>query len=78
MNKPLLDGPISVSETIEKFEGNHMGRSPTLSEFRDMCVASGNTNAEIDGYVEDAIGAGVVRHDKNTDTLVISDWRKAP
>ena len=77
MNKPLLDGSMSVAKTIEKFASNHMGRSPTFSEFRDLCVESGNTNQEIDCYVKEAKSAGVVCHDKITDVLSIGDWRNS-
>jgi hypothetical protein len=75
MNKPLLDGPMSVARTIEKFASNHMGRNPTFSEFRDVCVMSGNTNAEINRHIKCAITAGIVCHDKDTDVLSIGDWR---
>ena len=76
MNQPLLDGPMSVANTIQKFASHHMGRSPTQSEFRDICLASGNTNEEIDNYVKDAIDVGIVSYDKGTDILVISNWKE--
>ena len=75
MNKPLLDGPMSVARTIENFASNHMGRNPTFLEFRDICVMSGNTNAEINRHIESAITAGIVSHNKDTDVLSIDDFR---
>lgn len=78
MRNPLLDGPMSVANAIQKFSGSHMGRNPTLQEFRDKCLVSGNTNTEIDRYVDEAVGIGIISYDRDADMLSIGDWRHGP
>ena len=67
--KPLLDGPTAVASVIKRYVLNHSGKNPTKAEFCSICRELGNTQDEIDEYIDTAVVAGIVNYDESTDIL---------
>lgn len=69
MNIPLLAGPMAVVDAIERYRLSHNGRNPTRKEFGDIFFGLGMERDVIDDYINIAIKADIVMHDKATDFL---------
>lgn len=76
MSVQLLDGPSSVADAIKRYVNNHGGSNPTRKEFCYIHRALGNFQEDIDEYIDRAIKAGIVNHDRATDILSLGDWER--